>query len=109
MSGGPGPWTAANATRVINACAARADLQISRTVHARSQMADRDLIMSDLLHLLKRGFVYDEPVPASRAGFFRYAVEGTTPNSEGRSVRAIVIPDGVKELKIVTVMWRDEK
>lgn len=72
-------------------------------------MAERDLIMGDLLHLLKGGFVYDMPVPATRDGFFRYAVEGTTPNSQGRSVRAIVIPDGGRDLKIVTVMWRDEK
>ena len=47
--------------------------------------------MGDLLHLLKQGFVYDEAVPATREGYFRYAVESTTPNSDGRAVRAITI------------------
>lgn len=97
------------ATRNINTSASRADVQISLTLHARQQMQDRDLIMGDLLHLLKQGFVYDEPVPASREGLFRYAVESTTPNSDGRAVRAITISNGDRELKIVTVMWRDER
>lgn len=109
MSGGPGKWSPAVATRNINACAKRADVQISLKLHARQQMQDRDLIMGDLLHLLKQGFVYDEPVPATREGYFRYAVESTTPNSDGRAVRAITISNGDRELKIVTVMWRDER
>jgi hypothetical protein len=72
-------------------------------------MADRDLIVGDLMHLLKTGFVYEEPEPATRNGFFKYLIEGATPNSEGRTVRACVIPDGHREIKVVTVMWRDER
>jgi hypothetical protein len=72
-------------------------------------MAERDLISGDLRHLLKGGFVYDTPTPATRDGYFRYAVEGTTPNSGGRTIRAIIIPDGVRQLKVVTVMWKDER
>lgn len=105
----PGEWKAADATLKINQCAARPDMVLSRTAHAKRQMDDRNLIVSDLLHLLKRGFVYDPPVRATREGFYKYAVEGTTPNSDGRTVRAIVIPDGRLELKVVTVMWRDER
>ena len=71
-------------------------------------MADRDVIMADLLHLLKSGFVHDEPEPATRE-HFKYRIEGTTPNSDGRTLRAVVIPSGDCELKIVTVMWRDER
>lgn len=71
-------------------------------------MLKRELIMGDLRYLLKRGFVYDSAEPASLEGFFKYAVEGTTPNSEGRTVKAIVVPGLGHQLKIVTVMWRDE-
>lgn len=104
----PGEWKPAEATARINACARHPNTALNLTRHAREQMAARDLIVGDLLHLLARGFVYDPPVPATREGFFKYAVEGTTPNSDGRTVKAIVIPNGELELKAVTVMWRDE-
>lgn len=105
---GPGIWTAAEATKQINACAQR-ELVLSYTEHAKTQMRDRDLIAGDLLHLLRRGFVYDEPKPATRQGFYRYRIEGSTPNSDGRIVAAIVIPDGGCSVKVVTMMWKDEK
>jgi hypothetical protein len=72
-------------------------------------MRDRDLIMGDVLHVLRTGFVYEEPEPATINGFFRYRIEGTTPNSDGRTVRVVVIPSGGHGAKIVTVMWRDER
>jgi hypothetical protein len=108
MSEKPTRWTPAQATNAIRECAASDDLDLHITTHAAEQMEERELLMGDLLHLLKRGFVYDEPEPATR-GFFKYAVEGKTPNSDGRSVRAIVIPSGDCGVKIVTVMWRDER
>jgi hypothetical protein len=65
--------------------------------------------MTDVLHVLKTGFVYEEAEPATRPGFFRYAVEGSSPNTGGRSLRIIVIPSPCRaEIKIVTVMWVDE-
>lgn len=70
-------------------------------------MSERDLTTGDVLHVLKYGFVYDQPEQSTRPGYFKYLVEATTPNST-RSVGVIVIPDGKCELKIVTVMWRDE-
>ncbi len=105
----PGEWKPADATDKIRACAASDDFDIDLTAHARDQMLERGLLMGDLRHLLKRGFVYDRPVPATRNGYFKYSAEGTTPNSDGRSVKAVVIPSGDNALKIVTVMWRDEK
>ncbi len=109
MASGPGKWSPAEATRRINECAKSPMLNVARTRHAKDQLLERDLIMGDLLHLLKTGFVYEEPVPATREGFFKYRIEGTTPNSGRRTVRAVVIPNGDCNLKIVTVMWRDEK
>jgi hypothetical protein len=105
----PGAWTPAVATKQINDCANQPNMNLSLTGHAKDQMAERDLIVGDLRHLLRRGFVFDQGAPATREGYFRYAIEGTTPNSDGRTVRAIVIPDGRLDLKIVTVMWRTER
>jgi hypothetical protein len=106
----PGEWSPADATAKIRACAASNQFSLDCTGHALDQMADRDLIIGDVLHLLKNGFVYDRPQPASRGGFFKYAMEGKTPNSEARFVRIIVIPDpGVHAIKVVTVMWKDER
>jgi hypothetical protein len=58
--------------------------------------------------VLKLGFVLEEPQPATRPGFFKYVIEATTPNSEGRTVAVVVIPDGACDLKMITVMWKDE-
>lgn len=101
-------WKPADATRRINAYARDDGLALSLTRHAREQMQARDLLVGDLMHLLKRGFIYDPPEPAAR-GCWKYKVEGTTPSSDGRTVAAIVIPAPGPELTIVTVMWRDER
>lgn len=69
----------------------------------------RDLLVGDVLHVLRRGFVYEDPEPSTRPGFFKYRVEATTPSSDGRTVRVVVIPNGHRDLKLVTVMWRDER
>ena len=109
MTKGPGRWAPAEATRKINECAASPALTLSWSDHAMERLEERELLMGDLLYLLKRGFVYDEPKSTTRDGFFKYRVEGTTPNSDGRTVRAVVIPSGGCAMKIVTIMWRDEK
>ena len=85
-------------------------MALAWTRHARERMAERNLLMSDILHVLKNGFVYDAPQPSTRPGFYRYAMQAQTPNSGNREVRVIVIPDpaGCGSLKIVTVMWVDE-
>ncbi|RZJ46500.1 MAG: DUF4258 domain-containing protein [Brevundimonas sp.] len=110
MARGQGPWTPAQATQHINSCAKRDDLQLSWTHHATERMRERGLVMSDLLYLLKTGFVHDEAEASTREGFFKYRVEGTTPNSNRRAVRVVVIPDPKSSgMKLVTIMWRDER
>ena len=104
----PGQWIPAGATRRINACAA-GHPTLSYTGHAREQMLVRELLIGDVLHVLRRGFVYDAPVASTRDGFFKYRIEATTPNSDGRTVAVVVIPNGALDLKLVTVMWRDER
>jgi hypothetical protein len=72
-------------------------------------MAARDLLMGDVLHVLKHGFVYDEAERATQIGLFKYKIESATPNCFGRTVRVVVIPSMSSEVKIVTVMWKDER
>ncbi|MBR7518797.1 hypothetical protein KC217_24345, partial [Mycobacterium tuberculosis] len=59
--------------------------------------------------VLRCGFVYEDPVPATQRDLYRYKMETRTPNSNNRVVRVVVIPDPSKcWAKIVTVMWVDE-
>jgi hypothetical protein len=105
----PGKWTLGQATDQIRACAAKEDFTPHWKAHALDRLLERDLIVADALHVLKHGFVLDEPVPSDVEGYFKYAVEAKTPNSDGRVVRLIVVPDGACELKVITIMWKDEQ
>lgn len=104
---GPGQWSNAVATQKINATARSDRLDLSFKLHAVDQMKDRGLVIGDVLHVLKIGFVLNDPNPATRLGFFKYVVTAETPNSDGRKVGVVVIPDNHNQLKIITVMWRD--
>jgi len=109
MAQPPGEWTPADATDRIRAMAAREEFSIALTGHAKDRMAERDLLMGDIRHLLRTGFVYDRPEPATREGYYKYVIEGPTPNSDTRSVKAVVIPGSGADIKVCTVMWRDER
>lgn len=72
-------------------------------------MAERSIIISDILYLVRNGFVYKDPIPAKTEGYYRYEIECRTPNSANRSIRLVVIPNyNTMGIKIVTVMWVDE-
>lgn len=103
------PWDATVATERIRAIARDRRFSLAYKVHAMQRLAERGIFTSDVLFVLRHGFVYGEPAPATRPDFYRYEMESRTPNSDGRSVRVVVIP-GSKNLicKIVTVMWVDE-
>jgi hypothetical protein len=103
----PQPWKPADATDAIRSIALGA-FDFVLTVHAKEHMADRNLITSDVLHILKNGFVYEQPVNATQPNCFKYQIESATPEGP-RVVRVVVIP-GVSPLmlKVVTVMWKDE-
>lgn len=97
----------ADATKMVNSCAALDAINLGWTIHAKERLTERDLLIDDVMELLKNGFIHDEAVPASREGIFKYQIEGTTPNSNGRIVKAVIIPDGRCFIKIVTIMWKD--
>ncbi len=103
------PWSPRIATESLRAIARSPNAGLAYKMHAREQMLDRNIIISDVLYVLKFGFVLEDPVPATREGFYRYAIENKTPNSDRRDIRLIVIPDKRQYLiKVVTVMWVDE-
>lgn len=102
------PWNAADATDNIREIAT-AEFTLSLTGHAKDQMHIRDLHTGDIKHVLKRGYVYEEAQSSTRDGWFKYRIDGVTPNSGNRTVRVVVLPCvSTREIKIITVMWRDE-
>ncbi len=109
MKSALGKWSPADASRHLNAMAADAKLDLSLTLHARERMTERSLIMGDVLHVLRSGFVYEEPESTTRPDLWKYKIEGLSPNSYGRHICVVVIPGPGPSVKIVTVMWKDER
>jgi Domain of unknown function (DUF4258) len=100
---------AGQATERIRAIARHELFCPSYKIHAKDQLRERGLIISDLIYLLQNGFVYDRPEEATRPPYWRYQMQCTTPNSKNREVRVVVIPDRQRKgIKFVTVMWVDE-
>ena len=101
------PLDAAAATAFIRSLYGPS-LNLRWTKHASHRMHERDLIVGDLLHVIKHGFVFEPGEPSSRPGIFKYTMQGVTPNSNGRTVKAVLIPAPSGSVKVVTVMWADE-
>lgn len=103
-------WKPAKATETIREYASSDKLSLLLTHHARQRLAERDLQIGDILHLLKYGHIYQDPTPATQPSLFKYELEGTTPNSHTRFLKAIVIPHPDEpQVKVVSIMWKDEK
>ncbi len=103
------PWKPADATSNINQIGSDPTCSVSYTKHAKEQMLARGLIMSDVLYVLRNGYVYEDPVESTLAGLYKYKVESRSPNSGRRILRVIAVPDGKPcQIKVITVMWRDE-
>ncbi len=103
----PKPLSPAKATHQLREYGASPDLDLYRTDHAKERMVERGLLMGDVLHVLKYGFVHNSGVSTSQVGHFKYEMECTTPNSGNRTVRIVVIPSRTCAVKIMTVMWVD--
>jgi hypothetical protein len=105
----PEPWKPAQATERIRAIGCSVEMSLSWKYHAAGQLTERGLIMGDLHYVLRNGFVYEPAEEATRKPFWKYQIQCTTPNSKGREVRAVVIPDWKRKgIKVVTIMWADE-
>ena len=104
----PEPWEPAVATRAINHLANSMDMRFVMKKHALDRKDLRDITTLDVLHVLKKGFVFKEHQPATREGYYKYRIEGRSPNSGTRSIRICLIPDEKNiGIKVLTVMWVD--
>jgi hypothetical protein len=101
------PLDAAAATEFIRSLCGPS-LNLRYTKHARSRMLERELIVGDVLHVLKHGFVFEPGEASTRPSFFKYTMQCVTPNSNGRTVKLVLIPSPNGSVKVVTVMWADE-
>ena len=106
------PWKPGDATQIINRIVRDPSCRFSYTVHVKERMAERNIVMSDLLFALKNGNVYDIPTEADQStipGYYKYKVECQTPNSGSRTLRVVAVPDSKScQIKVITIMWRDE-
>ena len=88
----PQPWSQKDATDNIRAIAAHKSLSLTYTLHAKEQMAERDLIIGDINYVMKHGFVHTDAQPSTRENLYKYRIECRSPNSNNRTVRIVVIP-----------------
>ncbi len=104
----PQPWAPSLATSLVWELA-KGPYRLVLTRHASDRLQERQLVTGDVLHVLKRGYIYEEAEQSTRAGFFKYRMESSTPNSHARTLRVIIVPSvAEKMIKIITVMWKDE-
>lgn len=103
--------TPAQATRFLNKISADDLFALAIREHAFERMAERGLLVDDIMHVLRQGFVHEAGEKTTRKGVFKYKVQGTTPNSDRRQIGVIVAMDETQPLiaRIITVMWVDEK
>ena len=103
------PWSKTDATYALREMGNHPGLSLAYKVHATQRLSERGIIVSDVLQLLRTGFVYKDSVEARNRGYYKYEIEGFTPNSAGRKIGAIVIPSVISmTIKVVTVYWIDE-
>ncbi len=98
----------ARATKEIRELANDPLCNLSKSPHAEDRLEERTILTSDLLCLLRKGFIYELAKASTRKDLWKYKIEGVTPNSNGRTITAIIIPDfKTKHIKIVTCYWKD--
>jgi len=97
------------ATREINKLPRDPLCDLSKSPHAEDRLEERTILTSDLLCLLRKGFIYELAEASTQKNLWKYKIEGVTPNSNRRTITAIIIPDfKTKHIKIVTCYWKDE-
>jgi hypothetical protein len=102
-------WLPARATDCIRKLARSGSLKLHWTKAVKLKLTEIDLTMGDVMHVLKHGFVHKPGVRSTRPPLFKYCIETPTPNSNNRTVRAVVIPSEDKcVIKVVDVQWVDE-
>ncbi len=104
------PWNPRKATEEIRKVAKNERLDLCYTNHARDRLEERGIVTRDILYLLQNGFIHKEAKKTTRRNCFKYTIEGKTPNSNNRTLVAVVIPKRRSPfIKIITIMWKDKK
>ena len=104
------PFTATEATYTIREIAQNPSHTLLFTAHSDERLDERGIIMRDILMVLKYGFVHEPPKKATREGFWKCKIVGTSSNSGNRQLAIVAIPDKARKmLKLVTILWIDEK
>ena len=97
------------ATQQINRLSKKDFFTLSKTTHAEENLTKHEMLSGDLLYLLRNGFIYDAPEQATQPKLWKYIIESATPNSGGRTLCAVIIPDIEKNhIKIETCYWKDK-
>ena len=103
------PFSPSRATGLIREMARSGEFGIVLTRHAAQRIRRRDLILDDVLHVLKNVFRLSARRTFDPAGRIQVRDRMQDADSGRRSVRVVVIPSADrKAAKIVTVMWADE-
>ena len=99
----------AKATEKIRELAADDLTNWVQRIHFKKRLLERSLIVADVRYLLKHGYVYDDAEESSQDGFWKYKVEGKTPNSHNWSLVVVIVPDfDTKMIKFITIFWKDK-
>ena len=100
------PLEPTDATDQIRRIARHATFSLAYKLHAFEREAERGIIVSDVLYVLKNGYVYDAACEATQHGYYKYQIEGRTPNSDNRNISLVIIPNFTNyAVKLVTIMW----
>ena len=100
-------WKPGDATIYINKIARDLFCDLLYSEHAKERMSERCITTGDVMHVLKKGFVYDEAEKATR-GRYKYRIVGKTPNSQREIALIVLATRKEKKIKVVTIMWNDD-
>ena len=85
-------WSIEDAEKIIHdyARGRREILELAYLEHAKARMEERDIIVSDILHVLARGYINEEPEESTRVGHCKYKICSKSPNSGNREICLVV-------------------
>ena len=101
-------WTHSEAENRIHRYAKHPDFDLEYSRHAKMRIERRGILISDLNHILKYGYIDGEPERTTPSGYYKCKICGKSPHSGSREICLVVVLAGGKPaVKIVTVMWKD--
>ncbi len=100
-------WSPRKAEEFIHAYALDSACDVTDTQHMTERLELRDILMSDVMYVLKYGSISELPQATTRTDCFTCKICGTTLNSSNREICVVVVPNPNRPaIKIITVMWK---